>query len=103
MIDVKGIDLSIDVSRQVWILVQFRNENHVYPEGPCDVDIGGISRCAHAQFGDPGETGKQLSIIAVLISVADKDKYNKYAHGFVVDRPPVTPIATSKAVTVRRT
>lgn len=92
------------VDRLIWILVKFKNGDVIYPQGECNDVSDELTVCPAAQFGDKGtRVGAQFEITAVLVDAQGHQRYKSYhASGFPLAKPPVTPLAESQTVTVRR-
>jgi hypothetical protein len=109
--DIKIAVAGLPEDRDVWILVQFRNDEHIFPQGACDTVALASTVCGGAEFGDAVKPSAaspagddHFTVTAVLISPADEARYrgDVYSHGFLQGKPPVTPLASSSPVTYVR-
>ena len=98
--DIKVQLSGVDMSRQVWVLVQIGSQ--VYPQGPCNTVSLTVTDCPAVRFGDPGmRFGTPYKVTAVLVNIQGNDKYEPYyASGFSAQSPPVSPILSSSSITV---
>ena len=98
--DVKVQLSGVDMSRQVWLLVQLGSQ--VFPQGPCDTVSLTVTDCPAVRFGAPGMLyGTRYKVTAVLVNLQDNNKYMPYyENGFSAQSPPVSPIRSSSSITV---
>jgi hypothetical protein len=91
--------------RHVWVLISFRLESQIYPEGECVKLDGTRYVCRKVEFGDRHtRTNTLFRVSTVVVDDRGDSTYQRFrSSGFPSAYPPVQPIAESEQITVHRT
>ena len=90
--------------QHVWVLIQFRGQSQIWPEGECRKTASRQYVCKSVQFGDATKSlGVPMQITAAIVD----DKGNLTYAGFRVSgyperNPPVRPLVESATINVQR-